>query len=636
MSLRLRLIVAFFVLSVVPLGAVTIYTYSNNVSAVRDAAAREADLLAGELTQRMQLVTAQLSERVEHLMDLPQAEVTVSAKADEPKPAATAHPSKPASATAANATPAPAASGNADMTGMDNKVAVALGEAAMLLNNVELRGMRPGGAGPRRDNPRPPGDLTVTGRGRGARDTTPGASGRSGTGAGAGSGSAATTLGANAAGTASTTTSTSSNEKPPRLGSTGDLSSVPHFTPPPGQTRFRQGGRGARPDAPDAPATAATAAGTAPTTSGSPTPPGAPPAPGMSVIVPAPGTTPPGVPTVPATIVDISDPTHITIDMAPIWRDVLHQIVPDGKIENLSPDERQRVAREVNQRLLGIKQGLQISAAGLQKQAEDIRKEAETQTPAAETTTAETKAPAPPSTPSPMKKVTALTGNHLNVQMQKNGQVVQQVNAEINLPNVLATVFSTTRRDRGEVPFAIGKDGHIYTPTDDDRAKVESLGLAAPGAPGTSESPSTSIKGDWIVVTTADPSGSGLRFGIARPVGDSMAQLRTAAARNAGFGLLLHRDRARRHRAAVGAAHAQSVDAHRRRRPHRARRLPRARAGEVERRDRQARDGVQPDGGRRRDASARGRRAGAHQARARARAARFSTTCCRTRRCSSG
>jgi sigma-B regulation protein RsbU (phosphoserine phosphatase) len=43
---------------------------------------------------------------------------------------------------------------------------------------------------------------------------------------------------------------------------------------------------------------------------------------------------------------------------------------------------------------------------------------------------------------------------------------------------------------------------------------------------------------DWIVVTTQDPSGSGLKLGIARPVGDSLATLRRTAARNAGFGLL--------------------------------------------------------------------------------------------------
>ena len=46
MSLRLRLIVAFFFLSVVPLAAVTLFTYASNVRATREAAGREAELLA--------------------------------------------------------------------------------------------------------------------------------------------------------------------------------------------------------------------------------------------------------------------------------------------------------------------------------------------------------------------------------------------------------------------------------------------------------------------------------------------------------------------------------------------------------------------------------------------------------------
>jgi phosphoserine phosphatase RsbU/P len=108
---------------------------------------------------------------------------------------------------------------------------------------------------------------------------------------------------------------------------------------------------------------------------------------------------------------------------------------------------------------------------------------------------------------------------------------VQQVNAEVNFANVLATVFSTTRRDRGEVPFAIGRDGQIYTRSDDDRRKVEALGaIARPNGPLTAR------LDDWIVVTTEDPSGSGLRLGIARPVGDSLDTLRRTAARNAGLG----------------------------------------------------------------------------------------------------
>ena len=70
MSLRLRLIVVFFLLSVVPVGAVTYYTYSNNAQAIREAAGAEAEGLAGELSQRMNTVTTQLSQRVESLMGL--------------------------------------------------------------------------------------------------------------------------------------------------------------------------------------------------------------------------------------------------------------------------------------------------------------------------------------------------------------------------------------------------------------------------------------------------------------------------------------------------------------------------------------------------------------------------------------
>ena len=71
MNLRLRLIVVFFLLSVVPVGAVTYYTYASNAQAIRDAASSEAAQLAGELSQRMRVVTTQLSQRVETLMELP-------------------------------------------------------------------------------------------------------------------------------------------------------------------------------------------------------------------------------------------------------------------------------------------------------------------------------------------------------------------------------------------------------------------------------------------------------------------------------------------------------------------------------------------------------------------------------------
>lgn len=94
-------------------------------------------------------------------------------------------------------------------------------------------------------------------------------------------------------------------------------------------------------------------------------------------------------------------------------------------------------------------------------------------------------------------------------------------------------MFSTTAGARDEVPFAVGPDGHLYTRSDAERARVES-----PGPVATPDGPATVRLNDWIVVTTTDPSGSGLKLGIARPVGDSLAELRQTAARKVGFGML--------------------------------------------------------------------------------------------------
>ena len=408
MSLRLRLIVAFFLLSVVPLAAVTIYTYTNNVQALREAAEREADLLAGELGQRMQLVTAQLSERVEHLMDVAE----LQAVADEAAQQAAIIAERQA---AAAPLPAPE---------LSEQIAQSLGEAAMLLNNVELQGLR---------------SL------RGRRSSSSGRSGgRAGSNAGRGS------------------------------------------APPP-------------------PATA-------------PPPPGAPPVPPPPVSPPAPGATD-------------ESPDKLMIDMAPIRREVLRQIVPAGKLETLTAEERQRLAAEINQRMIGVVQGIRVGAAELQKRAEEAQRAAAERARAQ--AQAKPRAQGSPAQAPALTRHTSLSGSRLGVKVERDGQVVRELYAELNLPNVLATAFSTTRREGGEVPFAVGRDGRIYARTAEDRARV-----AAFGAVATPDGPGTARLDDWIVVTTLDTSGSGLKLGNARPVGDSLASLRRAAARNAGFGLL--------------------------------------------------------------------------------------------------
>ena len=120
MTLRTRLVLWLLLLSVVPSGAVTIYTYVTSARALREAAAREADLLAGELGSRMQLVTAELSSRVEELMHLPSTTA---------KPVATTASAKPAATPATPAPPAVPASADAKDDSVDKQVADALGDA---------------------------------------------------------------------------------------------------------------------------------------------------------------------------------------------------------------------------------------------------------------------------------------------------------------------------------------------------------------------------------------------------------------------------------------------------------------------------------------------------------------------------
>lgn len=255
------------------------------------------------------------------------------------------------------------------------------------------------------------------------------------------------------------------------------------------------------------PAAPAQAAGNAPQTAGAPN-------------VPA----PPGAPPSLWTTVDASG--KVKIDMAPIRREMFRQILPEGRMENLTAEERQRVAAEVNQRMLGIQQGIKLSAAELARQAQQAEK-------AAEKAATAQKVAVKTGASTDLKRRATLSGSHIDVKVERDGQVVRQMNAEINLPNVLATVFTTTRSDRGEMPFAVAKDGTIYARSEADKARVAALGdVAKPGGPATAR------MRDWIVVTTEDKSGSGLRLGIARPVTDSLSALRLTTARNAGLGLL--------------------------------------------------------------------------------------------------
>src|SRR5512137_1542947 len=70
MRIRTRLSLAFFLISVVPLGLVTAYSYYSSAAALRRAVEGQADQMAAEMGDRMAWVMTDLGDRVERLWRL--------------------------------------------------------------------------------------------------------------------------------------------------------------------------------------------------------------------------------------------------------------------------------------------------------------------------------------------------------------------------------------------------------------------------------------------------------------------------------------------------------------------------------------------------------------------------------------
>jgi serine phosphatase RsbU (regulator of sigma subunit) len=126
-------------------------------------------------------------------------------------------------------------------------------------------------------------------------------------------------------------------------------------------------------------------------------------------------------------------------------------------------------------------------------------------------------------------------GRRVEIAVKQDGKVVGKANATLNLDRALRTIFAFTRRDQGEIPFAIDLRGALHNPDPTDRALLESFGVTALGPAATDGRPRR--VGDWLVVARKDSSG--LIFGIARPIGESLREIRRAAVRNLSLGLLV-------------------------------------------------------------------------------------------------
>lgn len=128
-----------------------------------------------------------------------------------------------------------------------------------------------------------------------------------------------------------------------------------------------------------------------------------------------------------------------------------------------------------------------------------------------------------------------VAGRRVQVTVKQDGKLVGTANATLNLDRALRTVFAFARRDQGEIPFAIDTRGAVHNPDPAQRKTLETFGVAALGRAATDGRPRRA--GDWLIVARKDPSG--LIFGIARPMGESLRDIRDASLRNLSLGLVV-------------------------------------------------------------------------------------------------
>ena len=123
-------------------------------------------------------------------------------------------------------------------------------------------------------------------------------------------------------------------------------------------------------------------------------------------------------------------------------------------------------------------------------------------------------------------------GQPIAIPLRQGDHIMARVRPEIRADALLRRVLAFSDRTRGEVPFALGQDGHLYVAEDADRSILEQLDLT------TLDSPNVQHIDDqpWVVTALEEADGQ-FTFGIARPLGGPMAEIRRTASRNFLYGI---------------------------------------------------------------------------------------------------
>ena len=113
-----------------------------------------------------------------------------------------------------------------------------------------------------------------------------------------------------------------------------------------------------------------------------------------------------------------------------------------------------------------------------------------------------------------------------------------RLDADIDVQQFFRRVLARTRRDHGEVPFALGPSRELYVITEQDRDQLAQIagGDLAAFQDEIAANGQVVERDGWIVATRQDPDTETV-FGIARPIRESLAEMQRATGRNFLLGL---------------------------------------------------------------------------------------------------
>ena len=138
-------------------------------------------------------------------------------------------------------------------------------------------------------------------------------------------------------------------------------------------------------------------------------------------------------------------------------------------------------------------------------------------------------------------RVARMFGGPVSTPVHRDGHLVAYLEAAIQPENLMRNVLRRIPRAGGAVPFAVDAHGALYTSREQRELDALRAVRCAGGVPllralVDGEEGLCQGLSDWVVVTQPAADGD-LIYGIVRPIGASLAEMRAASLRNFGVGV---------------------------------------------------------------------------------------------------